>query len=51
MTDIFLDTLMDTSGVQYCLASEKAVEHIRYTEGDPEIVSYPEYNAGLLPGW
>jgi hypothetical protein len=33
-------------GIQYCLKSEKAFEHIRYTEGDPEIVSYPEYNAG-----
>ena len=32
-------------GIQYCLKSEKAFEHIRYTEGDPEIVSYPEYNA------
>ena len=31
-------------GIQYCLKSEKAFEHIRYTEDDPEIVSYLEYN-------
>lgn len=32
-------------GIQYCLKSQKAFEHIRYTKGDPEIVSYLEYNA------
>lgn len=31
-------------GVQYCLKSEKAFEHIRYAGDDPEIVSYLEYN-------
>ena len=32
-------------GVQYCLKSEKAFEHLYQTEEAPEIVSYLEYNA------